>query len=83
MHRVAVLNTIIWDDFQFFVLYSFAVMRLGKKKEKDRDLEKEQYVEGVARLICSPKQSHPLRGILKDSRKHLQNSKTFSFHSLH
>lgn len=40
-------------------------MRLGKKKEKDRDLEKEQSVEGVARLICSPKQSHPipLRGL--------------------
>lgn len=41
-------------------------MRLGKKKEKDRDQEKEQFVDGVARLICSPnpKQSHPvpLRG---------------------
>lgn len=41
-------------------------MRLGKKKEKDRELEKENTVEGVARLICSPnpKQSHPnpLRG---------------------
>lgn len=39
-------------------------MRLGKKKDKERDLEKEQCVEGVARLICSPKQSHPvpLRG---------------------
>ncbi|KAL9892187.1 phosphofurin acidic cluster sorting protein KrT95D isoform 1-T3 [Glossina fuscipes fuscipes] len=36
------------------------IMRLGKKKEKDRDLEKEQCVEGVARLICSPKQSHPV-----------------------
>lgn len=37
-------------------------MRLGKKKEKDRDLEKEQFVDGVARLICSPnpKQSHPI-----------------------
>lgn len=34
-------------------------MRLGKKKEKDRDTEKEQLIEGVARLICSPKQSHP------------------------
>lgn len=46
-------------------------MRLGKKKEKDRDLEKEQCVEGVARLICSPKQSHPvpLRGELKTHRK--------------
>lgn len=42
-------------------------MRLGKKKEKDRDLEKEQCVDGVARLICcpNPKQSHPvpLRGL--------------------
>lgn len=38
-------------------------MRLGKKKEKDREMEKEQLVDGVARLICSPK-SHqaPLRG---------------------
>jgi hypothetical protein len=38
-------------------------MRLGKKKEKDRDGEKEQCIDGVARLICSPK-SHlvPLRG---------------------
>lgn len=37
-------------------------MRLGKKKEKDRDQEKEQFVDGVARLICSPnpKQSHPI-----------------------
>lgn len=40
------------------------VMRLGKKKEKDRELEK-QCIDGIARLICSPKQSHPvpLRGI--------------------
>lgn len=39
-------------------------MRLGKKKEKDRDGEKEQCVEGVARLICSANKSHhvPLRG---------------------
>ncbi|XP_052868710.1 phosphofurin acidic cluster sorting protein 2 [Anopheles cruzii] len=36
------------------------IMRLGKKKEKDREAEKEQCVEGVARLICSPKQSHPV-----------------------
>ncbi|XP_043947075.1 phosphofurin acidic cluster sorting protein 2 isoform X2 [Drosophila biarmipes] len=36
------------------------IMRLGKKKDKERDLEKEQCVEGVARLICSPKQSHPV-----------------------
>lgn len=40
------------------------VMRLGKKKEKDRDVDKEQCIDGVARLICSAKQSHPvpLRG---------------------
>lgn len=38
-------------------------MRLGKKKEKDRDTEKEQCVDSVARLICSPKQHLvPLRG---------------------
>lgn len=41
------------------------VMRLGKKKEKDRDIEKEQLVDGVARIICSPKSHHaPLRGKL-------------------
>lgn len=41
-----------------------SVMRLGKKKEKDRDGEKEQCIDGVSRLICSAKQSHPvpLRG---------------------
>lgn len=39
-------------------------MRLGKKKEKDKDGEKEQCIDGIARLICSAKQSHPapLRG---------------------
>jgi hypothetical protein len=40
-------------------------MRLGKKKEKDRDTEKEQLIDGVARLICSPKHNLvPLRGNL-------------------
>lgn len=51
-------------------------MRLGKKKEKDRDLEKEQCVDGVARLICcpNPKQSHPvpLRGIQKNNNRKLK-----------
>ena len=47
----------------FSFCFVFLVMRLGKKKEKDRELEK-QCIDGVARLICSPKQSHPvpLRG---------------------
>lgn len=46
-------------------------MRLGKKKEKDRDGEKEQCIDGVARLICSAKQSHPvpLRGKLEGCRQ--------------
>lgn len=46
----------------FFVII---VMRLGKKKEREREFEREQCVDGVARLICSPKQSHPipLRGM--------------------
>lgn len=46
------------------IFHYFSVMRLGKKKEKDRDAEKEQCVEGVARLICSANKSHhvPLRG---------------------
>lgn len=36
--------------------YVFTVMRLGKKKEKEKETEsKNQVVEGVSRLICSPK----------------------------
>ncbi|XP_039283108.1 phosphofurin acidic cluster sorting protein 1 isoform X1 [Nilaparvata lugens] len=39
------------------------IMRLGKKKEKEKDNEpKNQVVEGVSRLICSPKtQNIPLK----------------------
>lgn len=40
-------------------------MRLGKKKEKERDSDgRSQTVEGVSRLICSVKTSHsaPMRG---------------------
>lgn len=40
-------------------------MRLGKKKEKEKDTEpRSQNVEGVSRLICSARASHnmPLRG---------------------
>jgi hypothetical protein len=52
--------------YHFFFLFH-TVMRLGKKKEKDRDGEKEQCIDGIARLICSAKQSHPapLRGELQ------------------
>jgi phosphofurin acidic cluster sorting protein 2 len=50
--------------FHVSISFRVSVMRLGKKKEKDRDGEKEQCIDGVARLICSAKQSHPvpLRG---------------------
>jgi hypothetical protein len=39
-------------------------MRLGKKKEKEKESEpKSQVVEGVSRLICSAKtHSVPLKG---------------------
>lgn len=50
--------SVIYCCFNFEFI--FTVMRLGKKKEKDRDGEKEHCVESVTRLICSPKQSHPV-----------------------
>lgn len=44
--------------------YLPTVMRLGKKKEKEKESEpKSQVVEGVSRLICSAKtHSVPLKG---------------------
>lgn len=44
-------------------MYNFSVMRLGKKKEKEKENEpKSQVVDGVFRLICSPKtQNIPLK----------------------
>lgn len=57
-------------------------MRLGKKKEKDRDTEKEQSVDGVARLICSPnpKQSHPIP--LRGKSINNNNKKKYQFNCL-
>ncbi|PSN31243.1 Phosphofurin acidic cluster sorting protein 2, partial [Blattella germanica] len=48
---------------KFFSCISFSVMRLGKKKEKEKESEpKSQIVEGVSRLICSAKtHSVPLK----------------------
>ena len=42
----------------------FTVMRLGKKKEKERDPEsKFQVAEGIHRLVCSCKTAQaPLKG---------------------
>lgn len=40
-------------------------MRLGKKKEKEKDSEpRSQNLEGISRLICSVRTSHttPMRG---------------------
>lgn len=47
------------------MLFVVAVMRLGKKKEKEKENEpKNQTVDGVARLICSAKTHNiPLKGI--------------------
>jgi phosphofurin acidic cluster sorting protein 2 len=48
------------------VLINFitAVMRLGKKKEKEKESDaKNQVIEGVTRLICSAKAHNvPLKG---------------------
>lgn len=46
----------------FYNSYCFflhLVMRLGKKKEKEKDLDpKNQVIDSVLRLICSPKTQH-------------------------
>lgn len=50
-------------SYAYFVIL---VMRLGKKKEKEKDSDgRSQVVEGVSRLICSVKTSHsaPMRGM--------------------
>lgn len=46
-----------------YCYYVLLVMRLGKKKEKEKENEpKSQVVEGVSRLIVSPKaQNIPLK----------------------
>lgn len=62
-----------WDLRQIYVYinavtilkFSVSVMRLGKKKEKEKDPESKcQTVDGVLRLICSARASHtsPMRG---------------------
>ncbi|XP_076258542.1 phosphofurin acidic cluster sorting protein KrT95D isoform X2 [Rhynchophorus ferrugineus] len=63
------------------------IMRLGKKKEKDKDSEpRSQNVEGVSRLICSAKASHtvPMRvyidGVEYSGVKFFQLSSTWQTH---
>ena len=43
-----------------------AVMRLGKRKEKEKDHSelKSQGVEGITRLICLSKGQNPLKGMI-------------------
>lgn len=51
--------------YKFRCVLFFPVMRLGKKKEKEKDTEpRSQNVEGVSRLICSARAAHtsPLKG---------------------
>lgn len=41
------------------IIFTLIVMRLGKKKEKEKDLDpKNQVIDSVLRLICSPKTQH-------------------------
>ena len=50
----------------FVLCYFSAVMRLGKKKDKDKEAEIRS-VDGITRLICLSKSQAPLKGkILKD-----------------
>lgn len=63
------------------------IMRLGKKKEKEKDIEpRSQNVEGVSRLICSARVSHttPLKvyvdGIEFNGVKFFQLSSTWQTH---
>ena len=49
-------------NFRFIYL---AVMRLGKRKEKEHPELKSQDVEGITRLICLSKGQNPLKGICK------------------
>lgn len=54
--------------FMFAYNVFISVMRLGKKKEKERDTEpRSQNVEGIQRLICSARAAHttPMRGKTK------------------
>ena len=50
----------------FFLSAFTAVMRLGKRKEKEKDHSelKSQGVEGITRLICLSKGQNPLKGII-------------------
>ena len=57
-----------WDKPTNFCTNFFsAVMRLGKRKEKEKDPAevKSQGVDGITRLICLSKGQNPLKGIIK------------------
>lgn len=63
------------------------IMRLGKKKEKEKDIEpRSQNVEGVSRLICSARAAHttPLKvyidGVEFNGVKFFQLSSTWQTH---
>jgi uncharacterized protein YqjF (DUF2071 family) len=62
-------------------------MRLGKKKEKEKDAEpRSQTVDGISRLICSAKASHntPMKvyvdGVEFNGVKFFQLSSTWQTH---
>jgi hypothetical protein len=52
----------LYQLFVYIFVYQFsAVMRLGKKKEKDKESEM-RTVDGITRLICLSKGQTPLKG---------------------
>ncbi|KAB0804229.1 hypothetical protein PPYR_01199 [Photinus pyralis] len=66
------------------------IMRLGKKKEKEREPEaRSQFVEGISRLICSARASHspPMRVFIDGAEwsgvKFFQLSSTWQTHIKH
>ena len=54
-------------------------MRLGKKKEKDKELEIRS-VDGITRLICLSKGQAPLKGIVSIFRNVKDAAVSFFYH---
>lgn len=56
------------------IVHIIVVMRLGKKKEKEKDMDsKNQVIDSVLRLICSSKTQHyPLTSKLSATQVFIQ-----------
>jgi hypothetical protein len=60
------------------IINILAVMRLGKRKEKEKDPSevKSQGVDGITRLICLSKGQNPLKGKYRSNVKIVTKFKT-------